>query len=310
MSEAEEPAVPPEPAEAPPPQRRGIAVALAAGLAAIAALVLLAPFWAPAVTPLLPWGAAPPAPAGEAGPLAGRLDGIEKALAADRATLGQIAQRLAVLENRPPPPPPDLGDIRQSLAALDRKMQQAAQGDPTDAALAVTLLQIRDAVDAARPFPAEYATLAALARNRPDIAAAAAPLAEPSRSGVASRTVLVRQLHALAGSIANAAAPPDPDDWGGQILAQLRSLVTIRRVSGPGRSAPETAVADAEAALAGGDLAAAVAALRPLSGPPAEAARPWLRMAEARLAAERDLRRVEALVTARLGGVAPPAPAH
>ena len=67
------------------------------------------------------------------------------------------------------------------------------------------------------------------------------------------------------------------------------------------QSAPEAALSAAERSLAAGDLAGAVAALDPLSGPAAEAARPWLQMARQRLAVEAALHQVEGLLVARLG---------
>src|SRR5207253_3247727 len=106
---------------------------------------------------------------------------------------------------------------------------------------------------------------------------------------------------AIAGAIATAEAPPTDPDWSDKVLARLRGLVTIRRIDGAGQSEPEAAVSAAERALAGGDLAGAVAALGRLAGPSAEAARPWLQMARQRLAVEAALHRVEELLTARLG---------
>ena len=118
--------------------------------------------------------------------------------------------------------------------------------------------------------------------------------------------MLAKRLRELAGGIAGAGAPAAPSDpgsagWGEAALARLRGLVTIRRVDGAKPGGAEAAVNAAELALAGGDLAAAVAALDKLTGAPAEAAAPWLRMARQRLAVDAALRRLEALVTARLG---------
>ncbi len=111
----------------------------------------------------------------------------------------------------------------------------------------------------------------------------------------------MQRLHALAGAIATAEAPPADADWSERAWARLRGLVTIRRVGGAGQSAPETAVSAAERSLTAGDLAGAVNALDPLTGPPAEAARPWLQMARQRLAVEAALHQVEGLLVVRLG---------
>jgi hypothetical protein len=295
-----------------------------------------APVWAPPLLRALGWETAAegPDPA-----LIERLDRLEaaqkqdrqdaaKSLAALQQTTGQAAaaikaldSRLAALEAKPAAPADETPELRQQQAKLatavadlsarvaaaekaiaaEKAAPAQSAADPTDSALLLTLLRIRDAVEVARPFAAEYDAFTALAQPRPEIAAAAAPLAEPAKTGVASRTVLVARLHALAGAIATAEAPPAEPDWSDKVLARLRGLVTIRRIDGAGQSEPEAAVSAAERALRGGDLAAAIAALDRLAGPPAEAARPWLQMARQRLAVEAALQRVEELVTARLG---------
>jgi hypothetical protein len=300
---------------------------LSAALVFVVAMVLASPFWAPAVAPLLPWGEATNAGAPPVTPPAdheilARLDRIAPAQGVPAAevmpAIERLDKRLSALEAKPAPLPPDLGDVRRQLAeissdiaaltgrigSLERSARAEPTGDPIDAALTLTLLQMHAAMAVARPFPAEYQVFAGLARNRPDLGKAAEALAEPARTGVASHAVLARRLHGLAGQIAGAAPPPAEDDWGGQILARLRSLVTVRRVAGPGQTAPEAAVSAAEQAMAQGDLAAAIAALEDLRGAPAEAARPWLRMARTRLEAEVALRHVEDILAARLGAAA------
>jgi hypothetical protein len=77
--------------------------------------------------------------------------------------------------------------------------------------------------------------------------------------------------------------------------------VTIRRIDGASQTGPEAAASGAQAALARGDLAGAVAALDPLTGANAEAARPWLRMARERLVVETALDRLRQLLGARIG---------
>jgi hypothetical protein len=248
-------------------------------------------------------------------PLDRRIAALESKPLASAGDVAELRQELKSLENRPTASAGDVGEVRQLLekltaaggelnrriAALEKAEQAQSVADPTDTALLLAVLRIREAIEVARPFAAEYEAVAALARNRPDIAAAAAPLAERAKSGVASRGVLAQRLHALAGTIATAEAPPADDDWGERAWARLRGLVTIRRIDGAGQSAPEAALSVAERSLAAGDLAGAVAALDPMSGPAAEAARPWLQMARQRLAVEAALHQVEGLLVARLG---------
>ncbi len=310
---------------------RRIAIALAGALLLVVALVATAPLWAP----LLPWG---PGPSSNQAELEARIDRVaaaqqqtQQAEAAANAALQRLDRRLAALEANPAAPAADIADLRQQVArsagiaaalttrveAIDKTVHSQTAGDPTDIALVLALLQIHDAIEEGRPFAAAYETLAALAPARPEIAAAAAPLAEPATSGVAARPVLANRLRELAGAIATAGAPPAnapgnapgaTQDWADQALNQLRGLVTIRRIGeaaggAPGGSAV-TAVNAALRALAGGELEGAVGALDQLTGAPAEAARPWLRMAKERLAVEAALQRIEALLVARLGTAA------
>ena len=371
-----------EPLSAPEPPRRrryrALAMVLGAAFAVQLAVVLAAPYWAPPLLPLLPWGKAPDAKlaqrihrletafdqarqsqaqqATSVDQLGRRIGVLEKkqedqqratakeqqleprvaALEArqkqDEQTIGeggppvkQLEDRLAKLEARPAASPQDLVELRQrleKLAAADADLASRVQsaehaarvqaGDPADAVLAMALLQIREAIEAGRPFGAEYDTLAALTRNRPEFAQAAAPLSDPAKAGVATRMVLAKRLHELAGSIANAQTPPAEPDWGNAALARLRGLVTIHRIGGAGQSGPEAAVSAAETALASGDLAGAIAALDKLSGAPADAAQPWLQMARPRLAAEEAVTHIQTLLVARLERsgkpAAPPGP--
>jgi hypothetical protein len=201
------------------------------------------------------------------------------------------------------------GDLADRVAALERTAQ--SQNKPelrADGILALLLGQMREAIEQARPFPAEFDAFLGLARGS-DLAAAAQPLAEPARNGVASRAALARGLTELAGRMAVSDEPAVKSDWREQTLARLRGLVTIRRIdgsshtgsSGGSKEGADGAVGAAQAALARGDLAGAVAAIESLTGVDAEAARPWLLMARERLAAEKALDRVQGLLTERLG---------
>jgi hypothetical protein len=313
---------------APSSRRLGSTLAAAAAVIVVVGALAATPFWAPSLMRLLPWGAAAEKPQ-PASPNPTATEASRNA-----TTVQQLSQRIAALEAKPAPdqsglqqrvaalegrPAPDLSGVQQQLAALDKttadlgqkitaldKAEQQQQAtNPKTTALALVLLQIRDAVETGRPFDAEYQALAALSREHPDIAAAAAPLAEPAQSGVASRAALIERLRQLAPQIATAHPPPKPG-WKSQVVAQLRSLVTIRRIEGDERNPAEAAVGDAQSDLASGDLAGAIAALDKLDGASKTAAAPWLKMAQARLAAETALRQVQAALTTALGAAAPP----
>jgi len=113
--------------------------------------------------------------------------------------------------------------------------------------------------------------------------------------------VLQQRFQQTAGEIARAERAPPSEDWGDQAIAKLKGLVTVRRVGANAvESGPDAAIASAEGALRDGDLAGAVAALETLQGAPAEAAKPWLDDARARLAAEAALDKAEGAVMQRL----------
>jgi hypothetical protein len=316
------PPEPPRPPEASPlnvHRRIGTPVLIAAcAVLVVIVVIATAPFWAPGVMAVLPWGSsvASPPPAAAA---------PDPALAATRAQatqavagMQQLALRVAALEAKPAPPLPNLSPIEQQLgtlkgtivelndkvAALAKAERDQPATDPKITAMALAVLQIRDAVETGRPFEAEYRALIALAHDHPDIVSAAAPLDAPAANGIASRAALAARLHELAPQIATAKPPPKPT-WKSQIVARLRSLVTIRRIEGTDQTQAEGTVGKAERALAGGDLTGAVAALDGLGGPSQAAAQPWLQMAKARLAVEAALRQVQAALTVAVGGAAP-----
>jgi len=265
--------------------------------------------------------------ASAASALARRVDQLEAArnpnqeteatVAANKKGLQQLEQRLATIEAQSASRTagtdaemqklqqevaklgPAAADLGNRLSTTERQLQALGGAGRTDAALLVALLQMREAVEQARPFPAEYAAFTALAHDQPDLVAAAEPLAHPARDGVPGRLALSTRLAEVAGRIADATPPPEAD-WGSQALARLRALVTIRRVEGASENGPEAAVSAAERGLARGDLGDAVAQLDRLSGANAEAAAPWLRMARQRLAVETAFMHIQELLAARL----------
>ncbi|TMJ54724.1 MAG: hypothetical protein E6G90_08250, partial [Alphaproteobacteria bacterium] len=312
----------------------------------IIAGIMISPFWAPAIAPLLPWGAVLPAgPIPDYAALAARLEAIERrpavpaidvsaigsaqsalarrvdqleaarngdrqsetAVASLKAGLQRLEEQLGRIEaqaaSRDAREAAETGKVQQELTRLrtlaadfadrlaeqERRSRAEERTQSTDAALLVALLQIREAVEQARPFAAELNAFTALAHDRPDLLATAAPLAEVAREGVAGRLALTKRLAEVAGHIASATALPPQADWEAQALARLRSLVTIRRIEGAPQSEPEASVRAAETALGRGDLGEAVAQLDRLADANAEAAGPWLRIARQRLAVEAAL---------------------
>jgi hypothetical protein len=228
-----------------------------------------------------------------------RLDAVDAQSTAAAGALQQVQRDVTRLDKR-------AADLGNRVGALDSRTREIGAGR-TEAALLLSLMQLREAVERGRPYAAEYAGFAALAQGRADLTSTARSLAGSAGSGIASRAALRQGLDALAGRLAAAPAPPPArQKWWQGALSGLRGLVTVRRVDAP-LSGGEAAVDKAQAAFAVGDLPGAVAALGGLSGADAAAAQPWLQSARARLAAETTLDRLQALLAAGLGS-APAAP--
>jgi hypothetical protein len=334
----------------------------AALLVLVIAAVALSPFWAPAMAPLLPWGAksapvaaddaalaarvtaleARPAPATvDLDPIrsalaaqAQRIDRLQAALAAqsqdqaaaaaDKTVVQQLTRRVAAIEAQAAAQAAsrtaESGRLEQELArlgsaanerlsALEHRVSAQGSTDRTGTALLLAMLQMREAIEEAHPFPAAYDAFKGLAGDDAALLAGAAPLAPAARDGVASRAVLRAQLDSLGSEIARSGQPAGKRRWWEQALDRIRQLVKIRRIGAAAHTSPEAAVSAAQSALAAGNLAPAVSALGSLSGADAELAQPWLRLARDRLAAEAALARLQELLAARLGAAAMPSPA-
>jgi hypothetical protein len=360
------PAAPAEAATRPPAASaiRQPALWLALLLALAVGGAALSPFWAPAVAPLLPWGAPAPVAADAAalgariaaleertapaaldldpiksalGAQAQRIDRLQAALAADRqdqaaaaadkTALQQLNQRVTAIEAQSAAQAAGetaesgkfeqelarlstaAADLGARLAGLERRVSAQGSTDRTGTALLLALLQMREGIEGARPFPAAYGAFNGLAHDDPVLLAGAAPLAQAARDGVASHAVLRQRLNDLADEIARAGKPAGKSRWWEQALDRIRRLVTIQRIGVAAHLGPGAAVSAAQSALAGGDLTAAVSALGSLNGANAEMAQQWLRMARDRLAAEAALAHLQELLAARLGPAAAPPPA-
>jgi hypothetical protein len=259
--------------------------------------------------------------------LARRVDQLETARDADRQTdaavaaikagLQQLEERLSAVEARSAAransETAEFEKLRQQLSQIDsisrdlagrlpaiERRVGATGGVRTDAALLAALLQMREAVELARPFASEYNAFIALAHDQPDLIAAAQPLAGLAQAGVASNAILSERLGQLSGRIVPAVAPSADSDLQTQAWAWLHSLVTVRRIAAASETGQEPAMNVAEDALVRGDLRGAVSALQTLPGPQSGALQSWLQTAQQRIAAEATVAHLQELLVARL----------
>ena len=302
------PSLPP-PAEPPPSppraRRRRPLLWVLAVLVVIAAAAGSSPYW----LPLLP-------------------SGSDDRLASDEARLAQLERQ----ESQPPAEPSSLATLRARVAALearsaaapDTSAQQAAsdaiqklsaridaleskaaasspQVDPQDAEKLAAVADLRAALGGSGPYADEVDALRALGVDP----TALKPLEASAKTGIPDRALLAEKFRAETAPaivVASAAAPAaEPEDFSDRVLARLEGLVTIHRIDGSG-SPSTTALRETEAALDKGDLDAADAALKPLSGKEAEAAQQFVAEVEARLAAEHAASELAREIEAKLAG--------
>jgi hypothetical protein len=261
---------------------------------------------------------APPPPSNPSGPPAAaaveqlnrKLAGLESKMAEERAAGHARATKIEGELKRLDAVTASLADRVPQLAA---KLEARQHMEAGEAALFLGLLEMREAVDAGRPFREAYAGFVARLRDRPTlgldpkIVAAAQALAPAAREGVPSLAALAQSLSEETPKTAAPTAPKG-SGWTARVAAHLRSLVRIRRTGGHGGSTLEKAFASAEHDLARSDLKSAVATLEALTGADAADVKPWVAEAHKRLQAESALQSLQDLLLSSLAGGTPGAP--
>lgn len=194
----------------------------------------------------------------------------------------------------------DAERLRKDVAALNDDVKRGSLGEGTGALL-VSVGQLRRAVLEGAPYAAALEAVAALARDRAEMAPALATLRPRAAQGIPTLAGLRARFDRLAVAALRAGAAPAPDaDVWDRIWSRVQGLVTIRRVGEVAGDTPAARISRAEAALARGDLAAAAKELAGLTGAAREAVAGWVGDAEARLAADAA---VAALDRAALGAL-------
>lgn len=227
-----------------------------------------------------------------------RLGALEERPAAAPADLGPLESRIAALENEAAEtnvgetaPSPEVAALTERVAALSGRLDTLEAEPPRDpateaAAKTIALGALVDAADRGQPFANEIAQLRAIVGEDPALAALR-PVAE---RGVPSKSYLAGQFPQVAQAILGAAARPDPGDGLIDRLAQsAKSLVEVRPVGPVPGDLPEAIVSRMEAAVRGGDLAAALAEREALAAPGQAASARWAESAAARVALDRDV---------------------
>jgi hypothetical protein len=228
------------------------------------------------------------------------------------AKVGELAPRLEALA-------PRLDALDQQVAALPKSNEQQHA-----VAMIVAVGELRSALAGDKSFAAELSTLNDLTQDdealRPRLKPIVEQLTPMADAGVPTLSQLAAAFPATeiarAGE-AELAGEVTDDNWFKRFwrgLGHSISEVITVRPTGPDVEGDDTLarLARAEAKLGEGDLAAAVAEVKALTGLAAETAAEWLAQAEARLAIEAAAAQLADISTRELAPrttAAAPAPA-
>ncbi|MCC7274938.1 MAG: hypothetical protein IT561_19890 [Alphaproteobacteria bacterium] len=268
-----EPALRSEPPGTVPPSRGAGLAGWALGTAAVALIVAAtSPIWGPLMS-------------GDR--LAVRIASAEQEL----ARLG------AALTERTDPLPARLAGLEQEFRAADQRIDELRR-----LALIGAIAQLRPALARPTPFALELAAVAGLAAGRAGPMAAVAVLTPHAATGIPT----LRQIRARFDDYAMRTLMAEASTDDVPIVSQLVTWISATAPLGSGRfvldltmPSAATAVRAAAQRLEADDLDGALAVLSGLTGPAAEAMRPWIEQARARADATRAL---EQLVAAAAGG--------
>lgn len=242
----------------------------------------------PAVT--RPTALYPDPPVAEtAEPLADRVAALEQRKSVDLAPLSHRIQTLEEVT----------AELIPRLTLLENRRQSGAVGE----ALIIAVGQLQAALIAGRPYARELRAATALAANDTGLQDLLAPLAVSAETGLAGDIELRERFRLLAPAVLRADRDREGADWTDRVLGRLASIVTLRRASGEVAGDDADAVlARAEAALLANDLPRAVDEMERLPAPAAGPAAEWLKLAEARMAAEAAAATLADLSLARMAG--------
>jgi uroporphyrinogen-III synthase len=252
------------------------------------------------------------AAAGAGAELSAKTAELTDAVGAMQRRIKALEGSLGELANRPEPKPgadpeklatlsdqtASLGQRVANLEALTKKNSEAIGRHVT---LVLAVGQLREALARNTPYDRALAAVAGLAEDDAALDGPLARLKEHAATGIATRTDLARHFDAVSLAAARAAIEPAGSGWVDEALARLSHLLVVRRVNGDAAgNGTDAVLARAGGRLDAGDLAGAVAQLAALRGTAADAVKPWLDEANARLAADQALDEIGARAIARL----------
>lgn len=224
-------------------------------------------------------------------------------LNAIEANIASLDSRLAVLEKRASEIgegdgaafAPEIERLQSELGTVSKRLADLTDApkrpDPESPHLRA-IEALREGIMEYGPFRDRLTALLAVAGGDPAVVAAVAPLSAYADQGIPTLPMLRADFDGMAAAVLETRWQKADVGWQERLLANLAGFLTIRRTGDVAGNSLEAVLARAEQALRSGDLARAVALLEKIEAPAAKAAAPWLRDAQARLAAQAAIRQL------------------
>lgn len=229
-----------------------------------------------------------PAPVAAASPAMAPAAPAPVAAVAPSVTPEALAQNLEPLKAK-------LAELEGRLALLT-KAQSEVQTDSKASAVAVALYNLRRAANEGKPFTAELKSVETMSPVPLELGA----LTARREQGVRNLAQLKETFETAANTAIETENRAPDEGFVGGLWSKTKSLVRIRRVGEVPGDSTEAILARAQVRLKAGDLRAAAKEAEQLKGPAAATFKPWLDEAQARLAVDETLTRVEASLLAAL----------
>lgn len=177
------------------------------------------------------------------------------------------------------------GEVDRLNAKIEA-LETQGQRHTTAVSAALAAATLIEASQSSRPFAGQ---LGAMRQANPDLPELAA-LASVAEMGAPSRQALAASFAPYAARAAVASRAPSQDSkLDARVVYLISRLVAVRRLNDTTSTAPDAALARAEAALADGDVAGALQALSALPPKAHAAVAPWTAMAERRALVDRQI---------------------
>lgn len=208
-----------------------------------------------------------------------KLDQLVRRTAAVEAQSMQLVERGSSVDARPA----ELDALAKQVQTLSAEVG-AQSGAAARSVLALTVGQLRAAVQSGRPFEAELVGLRMVGAGQPVVDEAVLKLAPAARTGIPTSADLHRRFAEMeAEALSVIRAGRDATSLNRSMAWLSAQVPTVLA----GQPAPaEGILSRAGARLTAGDLSGAVAALDALNGDAATVAGPWLRSARQRMIAD------------------------